>query len=383
MLRPYSFLWHGVGIFPALSPSGGMADATDSKSVGGNPMRVRLSPRAFLLVWLLVLHVSLAAQQPYLRGTVVSAETGLPLGFSIVMLHPNVGRQFTDGAGAFAFAETKPGTYLLSVRQIGYTPLDTQIVVGGDSTTSLRLALRHLAIELPPVTIAAPRCTRPGRPDSSDAALLAVFDQLQENARRYELLAHSYPFEYDLEIATSEVSSRGDTSGPQLQRLRLSSKDDHPYAVGRVVEPAWGPWGNPDSFVVIHSAELQDLGNPEFIASHCFQLAGRDTIGGDTLVRIDFEPAIRIGSADMAGAAYLDPMTYELRYTETSLTRPERSRLADVRAMRFRTRFRNIARGVPLQDSLTVVTTYRYGRRAKIDTQRTVEIRFRRERPPP
>jgi hypothetical protein len=51
--------------------------------------------------------------------------------------------------------------------------------------------------------------------------------------------------------------------------------------------------------------------------------------------------------------------------------------------MRFRTRFRNIARGVPLQDSLTVVTTYRYGRRAKIDTQRTVEIRFRREPPPP
>ena len=43
------------------------------------------------------------AQQPSLRGTVVSAETGQPLGFSIVTLHPNVGRQFTDGAGAFVF----------------------------------------------------------------------------------------------------------------------------------------------------------------------------------------------------------------------------------------------------------------------------------------
>ncbi len=324
-----------------------------------------------------------AAQRPSLRGTVVSAETGQALGFSIVTLHPNLGRQFTDGAGAFVFGETKPGRYLLSVRQIGYTPLDTQIVMGADTTTRVRIALRHLAIELPPVTIAAARCTRPGRPDSSDAALLAVFDQLQENARRFELLANSYPFEYDLEIATREVNARGDTSGPQLRRLRLSSKENHPYAVGRVVEPAWGPWGNPDSFVVIHSAELQDLGNPDFVASHCFLLAGRDTIGGDTLVRIDFEPAIRLGSADMAGAAYLDPMTYELRYTETLLTRPERSRLADVRAMRFRTRFHNIARGVPLQDSLTVVTSYRYGRQTKIDTQRTVEIRFRREPPPP
>lgn len=317
-----------------------------------------------------------------LRGTVAGAETGQPLSFTIVTVQ-NVGRQFTDGAGAFAFAGTKPGTYLLSVRQIGYTPLDTQVVVAGDSATSVRVALRRLAIELPPVTIAAQQCTRPGPPplDSSDTALRAVFDQLQENARRFELLSDSFPFQYELELALREVNSRGDTSRAETRRLRFSSDDTHPYAVGRVVEPGWGPWGSPDNTLVIRSADLQDLGNADFVANHCFRLIGQDTIGGDTLVRIDFEPAVRIRSTDMAGAAYLDPITYELRYTETTLTQPERSALIGIRSMRFRTRFRNIARGVPLQDSLTVITTYRYGRRTKIDTQRTVNVRFRREPP--
>jgi hypothetical protein len=316
-----------------------------------------------------------------LRGTVVSAETGLPLSLTIVTLQPNFGRQFTGGAGEFVFTGANHGTHVLSVRQIGYTPLDTPVVIAGDSVTTVRIALRRLAIELPPVTIAAQQCTRPGPPDSSDAALRAVFDQLQENARRFELLSDSFPFQYDLELALREVNGRGDTSRPETRRLRFSSDDTHPYAVGRVVEPGWGPWGSPDNTLVIRSADLQDLGNADFIANHCFRLVGRDTIGGDTLVRIDFEPAIRIRSADMAGAAYLDPITYELRYTETTLTQPERSALIGVGSMRFRTRFRNIARGVPLQDSLTVVTTYRYRRSKKIDTQRTVDVRFRRQPP--
>src|SRR5258705_5981868 len=127
-----------------------MADATDSKSVGGNPMRVRLSPRASVVMLLIpLLYAQLAtARHASLRGTVVSAESGDPLGFSIVSLRPNGGRQFTDSAGAFAFSATAAGSYVLSVRQICYTPLDTPIVIRGDSTTVMRGALRHLAIQL-------------------------------------------------------------------------------------------------------------------------------------------------------------------------------------------------------------------------------------------
>ena len=331
----------------------------------------------------MLLH-SLALLQ-IVAGTVRGAESGQPLGFSIVLLQPNGGRLFTDASGAFTFADTKPGTYILSVRQIGYAPRDTQVVLFKGDTTIVHIALRRLAIELPPVTVTARRCTNPGPPDSSNAALFAVFNQLQENARRYELLADSFPYEYELELSAREVSQRGDTSDPVARKLRFSSEQEqtHQYRVGRVVEPAWGAWGNPDSFVVIHSAELQDLGNPMFVANHCFSLAGRDTIGGETLVRINFEPSVRIGSADMAGAAFLDTTTYELRYTETSLTRPERSPLFETQSMNFRTRFHNIAPGVPLQDSLIVVTKYRYGPRALvIDVQRTVNVRFRRQRPP-
>ena len=364
-----------------------MADATDSKSVGGNPMRVRLSPRASaMLWWVSVTWTQLAAaQQPSLRGLVVAAESGDPLGFSIVTLHPGFGQRFTDARGTFAFDLPQPGPYVLNVRQIGYAPRDTGLVLAGDSATTVRIVLHHLAIELPPVTIAASQCTDPGPPDSSDAALRVVFDQLQENARRLALLADSYPFRYTFELTDRTVSQHGDTGPPVTRRLEFSSDQarHHPYAVGRVVERAWGPWGSPDSVLVIRSAELDDLGNPDFIASHCFHLAGRDTIGGETLVRINFEPAIRVRSADMAGAAYLDPTTYALRYTTTWLTKPERSSLINVRAVTFRTRFRDIARGVPLQDSLTAVTTYRFGKPPNIQTQRTVDVRFRRQPPPP
>src|SRR5213083_1608345 len=186
---------------------------------------LKIPPACTLL--LLVANAQASSQQPSLRGSVVSAETGLPLGYSIVELRPGLGQQFTTASGAFAFSALTPGTYLLSVRQIAYTPVDTQIVILEDGETVVHVALRHLAIELPPVTIAATQCTKPGPPEPSDTALRAVFDQLQENARRYELLAESYPFRYALELSIREVDQRGDTGRPVVRRLQFSSDNNH------------------------------------------------------------------------------------------------------------------------------------------------------------
>jgi len=50
--------------------------------------------------------------------------------------------------------------------------------------------------------------------------------------------------------------------------------------------------------------------------------------------------------------------------------------------MTARTRFHSIAPGIPLQDSLIAITTYRFGRFTKrIETQRLIDMRFRRRTP--
>ncbi len=318
------------------------------------------------------------SQQSTVHGTVVSAETGQPLGFSIVTLVPTNTKRFTDSTGAFAFTTIPAGAYLLSVRQIAYGPLDTQIVVTGNTATTVRLALRHLAVELPPITITAlGACTQPGPPDrTADPALAAVFDQLVENTHRLDLLDEGNPFRFRLERTVREVNWRGDTSTVRAGTIELDRRETRrPYRPGNIVRPGWGPF---EGSIVVTVASLHELGDSVFHRTHCFQLAGRDTIEGETLVRIDFAPAARLGTSDIAGSAYLDSLTYRLRFTVTSLTRPERSGIRGIRTLVARTRFRDIAPGVALQDYMRAGMTFGFGPvQSQVETQRTIDVTFR------
>ena len=76
-----------------------------------------------------------------IRGTVILAQTGEPLPFTVVMLSPGDGRIFTDAQGGFSFSNLGNGTYLLSVRQIGFSPVDTQVTLRGDDPSAVRIAL--------------------------------------------------------------------------------------------------------------------------------------------------------------------------------------------------------------------------------------------------
>jgi hypothetical protein len=324
----------------------------------------------------------LAHQTGGLRGAVTAAETGEPLGFSIVQLVPNLGRQFTDRAGVFAFRSIPAGTYLLSVRQIGYTPFDSQLVIRAGGDLRLHVVLRHLAVELPAITITAQaKCTHPGPPDRvATPALATVFDELLENARRLELLADSYPFRMRLERAFRMVDKRGDTLGADIDTLLLESDEtQRPYRPGQVVTQGTGPFRDRR---IVSLPSLREFGDSVFLRYHCFRLAGRDTIEGETLVRIDFEPADHLSHPDVAGSAYLDSLTYQLRYTDSELTRPGRARIRSIRGLTARIRFRDVVPGIVLQEYVEAITTFRSGEfTSRVETQRFVGVQFKR--PPP
>jgi hypothetical protein len=314
-----------------------------------------------------------------LHGTVSGAETGEPLGFSIVTLIPGFGRRFTDQRGAFVFHDLIPGLYLLSVRQIGYTPLDTQIVVRETTALTLPVMLRRLAVELPAITVTGrPVCTHPGPPDRSvTPALAAVFDQLQEHARRLELLADSHPFRFRLERRFRAVDRRGDSLAAEIDTIDLESIETRrPYRPGRVVAQGSGPFRDRR---VVSLPSLHEFGDSAFLHNHCFRLVGRDTIAGETLVRIDFEPADLLRTSDVAGSAYLDSVSYELRFTETSLTKPQRAQIQGIRGLAARIQFTSIVAGIALQDFVRAVTTYRSGATAsRVETQRLLAVHFKR-----
>jgi carboxypeptidase family protein len=330
---------------------------------------------------LLLMGAPLAAQQPgtvTLRGTVVAAETGQPLPFSIVALVPVARQTFTTGAGEFSFHRLAPGSYRLLARQIGYTPWDTVIVLGPASDTAvvLRVALLHVAIELPPITARAAGCVSPGAPDSAGAPELAgVFGQVLENARRFALLASAYPYRSRVERTFSSVDREGRRRAGAADTIEERSQEDRRYRPGDVV--FWGT-GDFAGQRLMRLPELRDFDDSAFVAVHCFELAGRDTLDGGTFVRLDFTPAAALRTADVAGAAYLDTATYQIRYTVVRLTRAGRA-IRGVDSLVSTSRFREVVPGIVVRDWVRAITTptARYVPR-RLEEQRLLTVSFSR-----
>jgi hypothetical protein len=269
--------------------------------------------------------------------------------------------------GTFTFTGIGAGTYRLLVRQIGYAPAETTLVIGRDDLT-VRLALGRVGVDLPPITVTGElTCIQPGPPDSAvTPSLAAAFDQLLENARRFRLLADSFPFGFALER----------TQRPDLQVdtiTQTSAEERRRYRPGAVVAAGTGSWRDRR---VVRLPGLEQFADSAFVHNHCFRLAGRDTIDGEMFVRVDFEPAARLRTSDVSGAAYLDLSSYQLRYTQVHLTRPERA-LRGVLGLVVTTRFREIVPGIVLHDRVRAVTTLPK-QIERIEEQRLLAVTFTR-----
>jgi len=330
-----------------------------------------------------------------LRGSVVTAETSEPVAYAIVEVN-GLAPRLTDETGHFQVVALRAGTYHVVVRQIGYLPFDSTIAI---PAAPVLIRLKRLGVLLSAVTVnGTGECRRPGPPDAAvTPALATIFEQLVTNARRMRLLADEFPHTAfvlrtltDTPLPVGPIKTGTDT-------LTQRSMDKWPYRPGHVVgrtaynEDFSGrriltPRDDQD---LVRLPTLIDFADSSFVATHCFQLVGRDTLDGGTFMRIEFRPSVRIKTSDVSGGAYLDSATYMIRYTAVDLTHPGQG-VPGLIFRRATSRFREVAPGILVTDriraqsrGLTNQLTDRNQLFDRTEEQQLLEVHFIRRPPGP
>jgi len=347
-----------------------------------------------VLLWLAVAHwplqqLNAQARDVTLRGTVLTAETSEPVPYGIIEVD-RLARRLTDQAGVFQIGPLRAGSHHLVVRQIGYLPFDSTIAI--PATTPLFIRLKRLGVLLSPVSVSGtPECRVPGPPNAAvTPALATIFDQLVTNARRMRLLADEYPHLLYVQrtLADTELPVGAGRTKIGTDTLKLRSTDKWVYRPGHIVgrtsyeEDFVGrrirsPW---DDQELIRLPTLVDFADSSFVATHCFQLVGRDTLQGGVFVRIEFRPTIRIKTSDVAGAAYLDSLTYMIRYTVVDVTRPGQG-VPGLTSLSATSRFHEAAPGILVTD--WILAKSRMGLNDRTEEQRLLQFSFIRRPPEP
>ncbi len=338
--------------------------------------RVLAHAIAFWVPVLAVANPDRAAGQS-VRGDVRALETNLPLPFSTVVLQPGVTGRFTNDSGVFAFHDLAQADYRVVVRAIGYLPFDTVITVTADPIV-LHVTLRPLAIELAPVIVVARRaCLQPGPPArDSEPELAAIFDQLRENAARYRLLSDAYPFKYWIQRRVwDEPAAPSRADSVVIDTLELRSDVRYPYKPGGLIITQTGPRGKSER--VLRLPTVIDLADSVFHAAHCFTFAGVDHLDGESQWRVEFLAAERLRAPDVAGSAWLDSSTFELRQLAFRLTRPERA-VTSLGALEVTVEFGQLFPSVTVPVHITATSAAKTSRRPVTahEVQRLLRVDF-------
>jgi hypothetical protein len=285
------------------------------------------------------------------RGVLISATDSEPVPYGTV-LGPDSSGRFANAQGQFALGALTPGRYRLRARMLGYSPLDTTVAV--DSTRALiTLRMRRIAIQLVTIPIHAKAegaCVTTGR-TTTNPQLAAVFEQLDQNVDRYNLLLTKYPFRYRREevelvhmVASSSTNgnnARNEDSTTSYDTVTYDSRNRRPYQPGSIVYHDTTLSGR--ARMVMYLPTFGDLADPAFDAAHCFAYMGERK--GE--IRIDFRPAERIVQPDVAGSVYLDATRYIVRRADFHLTKP-RKLDPPVAGFDVQTTFQEIVPAVPI-----------------------------------
>lgn len=275
-----------------------------------------------VIVTLAALAASVRAQSAggrLLTGVVVAKGTQIPLGHSMVSLTPAGRQTFTDDDGRFAFPGLRPGAYTLRATHLGFAPVELRVTIPVDSlTTRMRVELADVQVTLATVKVTADApCLAPGAPDpENDREFAVIFQQLEQNAQQYRLLADSFPYAYHEE--RTNFSVRGDSVIESVHSETVLLRSDKPgwtYRPGRVIST---------DFITrqrsMHLPTLSDFASDEFVKNHCFRYGGTEQTSDGDAVRIDFRVADKLDSPDVNGTILLDAKSYQIRQAELRLS---------------------------------------------------------------
>ena len=95
------------------------------------------------------------------------------------------------------------------------------------------------------------------------------------------------------------------------------------YKPGGLIITQPGPHGKTER--TLRLPNVIDLADSTFHLAHCFAFGGIERLNDESQWRVDFLAADRLRAPDVAGSAWLDSSTYELRQLSFRLTRPDRA----------------------------------------------------------
>src|SRR5262249_25505761 len=243
--------------------------------------------------------------------------------------------RLTSDSGDFQL-DLNAGTVRMRVRHVGFTPVDTQLVIPANDTTRVRIELTRIPVTLAAVHVTDTPCLLPGPPAGPGEALPQIFEQLQLNAEQFRLVSSQYPFMSVVERRFSrlaeepkrpvwaKVSAGADTVEflTAVDSINVPSDQKWHYKAGEIiVSTGSGPLGVRYAVAIPTLAVFAD---PEFVRHHCFRDGGVVALEGQSLRRIDFRAAEDIRDPDIDGTMYLDPQTFVIRRSSISLSKKSR-----------------------------------------------------------
>ncbi|MEO7999504.1 MAG: carboxypeptidase-like regulatory domain-containing protein, partial [Gemmatimonadaceae bacterium] len=259
-------------------------------------------------------------QSAVLRGTVTNA-TGEPLQYAVVSIPSLDRQQFANSQGKFYFTGLEPGKYQLSIRQLGFTAVSVEITLAAGQSQDVPVRMQRIVTTLTSMKVLADwPCDKPGRPSGVGRVdLVEVFEQLEQNAVRMRLLSTEYPFDVITERirvlrhadGLETIESHDSVRAPNQQKARY-----RPGEVVHVIDENVRPRQK-----YMQLPTLLDFADPLFQANHCFLLRGVEQTATGKEIRVDFKPAAKLKTPDVAGSVFLDAESYKLLRSDIEMTK--------------------------------------------------------------